>query len=653
MAPNSTQTVPQISRIQACLLVALLLLVALVYWPGLTGGFVFDDFPNIVDNKAVHVTGFDWREWSTATLSSPAQNLPRPLAMLSFAINHFFTGLDPVPLKLTNIIIHLVNVLLVFGLARILIRSIAPESSGSCRRPEWAALLAAGCWALHPINLTAVLFVVQRMESLGHVFVFAGLWLYVKGRLRLRESTNGWGLIVPAIFVFTPLGVMAKESAALLPLYALGIELFVFRFETARRARDPRLVGLYLVGLALPAVLAVLWLLPQALAPGSFGSRDFTLSERLMSEARVVFQYFGWIVWPNLADLGLYHDDYVVSRGLLTPPTTLLSIVGLPIVACLAWYLRRSRPLSGLGLFWFFAAQVLTATFIPLELVFEHRNYFASLGICLLFTDLVFFVPTSHAARRLAIAFGLAALVALAGITLLRALEWRSPLAFAVSEAAKHPQSPRATYYLGWMFSLASGYKPDSNLIDPAFRAFQRARKLPNSNILPDQGALVLAARTGRPLEREWWEHMQRRLRERPVGPQEIGGLRGLMTCSIERLCAFSADDMLTTFAAALSHGPNADVLSVYANYVFNVLGEPELALRLWHEAHELNPGEPQHRVSVIKLLLFMGREEDAQKEINQLRQLGRLGKYSGMADEMQLRLQLSSKGRRQGTPSQ
>ena len=45
--------------------------------------------------------------------------------------------------------------------------------------------------------------------------------------------------------------------------------------------------------------------------------------------------------------------------------------------------LRRQRPLVALGIAWFFAAQLLTATVVPLELVFEHRNYFASLGICL------------------------------------------------------------------------------------------------------------------------------------------------------------------------------------------------------------------------------------------------------------------------------
>src|SRR5687768_12950204 len=96
---------------------------ALVYWPGLWGGFSFDDNPNIAFNTQLHVTKSNWDQWVAAAFSSPAKELPRPLAMLSFAINHLFTGLNPWPMKATNLAIHLCNTALVFGLVRALIRS--------------------------------------------------------------------------------------------------------------------------------------------------------------------------------------------------------------------------------------------------------------------------------------------------------------------------------------------------------------------------------------------------------------------------------------------------------------------------------------------------------------------------------------------------
>jgi hypothetical protein len=181
---------------------------------------VFDDFPNIVDNAALHVTWqSNWQEWLAAMFSSPASELQRPLAMLTFAINHAITGLDPYWMKATNVGIHLLNAWLVFGLSRVLLD--ASQEDG-IRRPSSRGNIQAfwisGAWALNPINLLAVLFIVQRMESLCHTFVFAGLWMYLAGRRRLSKSGSGLALMGTGLIGGTVLGMAVKESAALLPL---------------------------------------------------------------------------------------------------------------------------------------------------------------------------------------------------------------------------------------------------------------------------------------------------------------------------------------------------------------------------------------------------------------------------------------------------
>jgi hypothetical protein len=204
------------------LISALLAVVSCVYWPGLHGGYIFDDYPNIVDNTTLHVGfGSGWRTWLAATFSSPSSDLQRPLAMLSFAFNHAMTGLDPYWMKLTNLGIHLLNTLLVYGLTnRLLSAARAPEQAD---RRQWTALWIAAAWALNPINLMAVLFVVQRMESLCHLFVFSGLWAYLVGRERLLAQDRGWTLLLAGLVVGTLLGLLSKESSVLLPLYALAL----------------------------------------------------------------------------------------------------------------------------------------------------------------------------------------------------------------------------------------------------------------------------------------------------------------------------------------------------------------------------------------------------------------------------------------------
>jgi hypothetical protein len=620
-------------------LFAVLAVTALVYWPGLGGGFTFDDSPNIVDNTALHVTRLVWNDWLAAILSSPASSLQRPLAMLTFAINHYFTGLDPRPMKLTNLAIHLFNAMLVFGLVRSILRAALSPEHGQARRIEWIALFVCASWALAPINLMGVLYIVQRMESLCHVFVFAGLWMYVAGRARQRDGRRGWGLILCGLVACTALGLLSKESAVLLPLYALCVEACLFGFRGGAERRDPRLFALFAIVLVLPGIVGLAWLLPGLLNPSAYGIRDFTLAQRLLTEPRVVLDYLRWTLLPNLGQLSLTHDDYAVSRGLWNPSSTLPALLGIPALLVVAWSCRNRRPLLSLGLLWFLAAQMLTATIIPLELVFEHRNYFASLGVFLALADVLLVAPTTHTTQRAGAMLAVVFVLFSAGLTDLRAREWSDPVRFSSTEAAKHPQSPRATYDLARTLVILTGYRANSPFVAETFRALDHARKAPRSNILPEQAELIFAARIGAPLQDIWWNDMQDKLRQNPIGPQELSALAALTDCTVARKCAFPTASMLATFDAAASHGANPELLSMRGNYVLNVLGDSALALQMWRQASALRPSEPQYRISLAKLLMALGRYDEARVQIANLRKAGRLGQYEAAAESLEARL--------------
>ena len=74
------------------------------------------------------------------------------------------------------------------------------------------------------------------------------------------------------------------------------------------------------------------------------------------------------------------------------------------VVAIIAILVRHRRPLTSLGIAWFLAAHALTASFLPLELVYEHRNYFAALGVLLAMGDLLLLAPSHAPTQRIAIA---------------------------------------------------------------------------------------------------------------------------------------------------------------------------------------------------------------------------------------------------------
>lgn len=628
--------------------VLMLVLLAVAYLPGLGGGFVFDDHPNIVENLALHVTTLDWNAWMAALFSSPASSLQRPLAMASFAANHYFTGIDPWPMKLTNVAIHLLNALLVLGLVRHLFATATPAVEDGRRR--WAVHFSAAAWALHPINLMAVLFVVQRMESLAHTFVFAGLWAYAVGRSRQRDGHRGWPWIFAGLLGGTALGVLAKESAALLPLYALCLEWCLFGFRRGK-GRDPGLVLLFVLVLVVPAIVGLAWMLPGVLSPGAWGHRDYTLAERLLTEGRVVLDYLNWSVFPSLRELSLYHDDYQVSRGLLDPATTLPALLGLAALLAIAVWLRRRRPLASLGLLWFLGAQLMTATIIPLELVYEHRNYFASLGVCIVLADLLLLAPRSPGMRTVGTVLAAVALMWFAATTHLRAREWSDPYRFATSEASKHPDSPRANYNLARTLVVLTGYRPDSPFLEPAYAALARARNAPGSGVLAHGASLMLAAQTGRAPDPEWWRELQERLRDDALGPQEVNALASLTSCARDAACRFPPGEMVASYRAALAHGPHPDVLTLYGDYALNVLGDRELALRVWREASALRPSVAQYRVNLVKLLIATGQSDAARREIDELRARGRYGQNEAAARALDIRLQAARRARDPSAP--
>src|SRR6185312_7144934 len=127
----------------------------------------------------------------------------------------------------------------------------------------------------------------------------------------------------------------------------------------------------------------------------------------------------------------LYHDEIVKSTGLLTPWTTFGSILLLAALIAMAVWLRNRRPLISLGIGWFFAAQLLTATIVPLELVYEQRMYFASIGVLLAAGALLLGLRWKVVLPILRGFIVTVAVLWFAVATNLRAREWSNPLGLA------------------------------------------------------------------------------------------------------------------------------------------------------------------------------------------------------------------------------
>ncbi|MDB5978065.1 MAG: TPR-repeat-containing protein [Nevskia sp.] len=603
-------------------LFAILVLTAIVYWPGLAGSYLFDDFPNITENTDVHVSTLNWRDWRQAAQASPAKDLPRPLAMLSFAANYYFTGLAPLPMKLTNLCIHLLNGALLYGLLLVLLefwneRRPLPFADS---RTRWLALGLSCAWLLAPINLSSVLYVVQRMESLAQIFVLAGLLLYLLGRRRMLDAEGRFGASIAAsgLLFGVVLGALSKESAVLLPLYAFLIELTILRFGAFKASGRRKLWGVFGLLLFMPAALGMAWLLPRILSPGAYASRPFTLGQRLLTETRVLVDYMNWTLFPRPGSLSFYHDDIHRSVGWTSPPATLICSALLLASLAAAIALRRRLPLLALGLGWFFAAHLLTATIIPLELVFEHRNYFASIGLLLAVGALLAEIPDDFQLLRLALP--VLGLTAYTGCTALRVQEWGNPVQLAYAEAASHPDSPRANYELGRVLTVTSGYRADSQLIDPALHAFEVAASLPEAGAPPVAALIVVSSHAHREVDPQWWRKLTQNLSTHAPSSEDIGALTSLAACQHSGNCAPDTALLLSAFLAALGH-PQADpkLLATYGAFVANQMGDYGLAAEMLRDAIKQSPRNFGYHMELASVLVLEGKPDHAQDLLNEL----------------------------------
>jgi hypothetical protein len=611
-----------------------LIATALVYAQGLPGAFTFDDFPNIVDNADLHVTHASFPNLLSAALSSPSSDFKRPLASLSFALNILATGVAPGPMKITNIVIHLLNGWLVFLLTR---RLLAFDPLQANPRESHTAILISLAWMVLPINLTAVLYVVQRMESLANLFVLLGLYGYVVGRQRMLRSGKGRPIAAASLIVCTAYGLLAKETAILTPLYAAMLEFFVFHWRTIAtdgRTRRSRFVGaLFFTILVIPGIAGTLWVGPALLRASTWAPRDFTMSTRLMSEARIVFDYVLWTILPTPSGLSFYHDDFRISAGLFSPPTTVLSIAGLLALAYAAFHLRKRAPLVGLGIAWMLACHTLTGTFIPLELIYEHRNYFASIGVMLALVSALrggapssTTRPDAQTAPKLKGVCTVVLTLAImywTALTAFTAYRWSTPVGLAEELAARNPVSPRAQYELGRMYVIGSQYDPSSPFAPLVSRQLERAAVLPGATTLPEQALIFFAARMHQPIKDAWWNSMEAKLQAKPPAIEDESAIISLSSCSLQGTCALPGNRIVRLFLIALAHpNPRARLLAAYSEFAWTGLHDTTLGLRLSKAASAKDPGEPAYHLTVVREALVLGDEAAVSEHMMALERL-------------------------------
>lgn len=398
---------------------------------GLSGDFLFDDFPNLEGLGQIHDSLSFW-QFVTEGFSG---HLGRPISLFSFAMQYGDWQQNPAAFKHLNILLHLLNSCLIFVLAKQLATLLKLEPN----KVLLVALITMSVWLLHPLHISTVLYVVQRMTQLMTLFTLLALITYIYGR-QCTQLFYSYLWMSCGLILFGILAVLSKENGVLLLFYVLSLE-----FTLLSTVNRPRYFYYWFsVVIIFPiAILFAYFITHPALIIKDYQVRDFSLIERMMTQFRVLWDYV-FKLFLLKPQFGLFQDDFVISRSLFNPFTTIIALISWLAVLGLAFYKRQQWRLFAFAILFFLAGHLLESTVFPLFIYFEHRNYLPSFA--LIFAAVVTVVLLLQHLSELKQKYFIITLTALWGVMLIflnyqENKLWSNSLLQGIIWAEQHPNS--------------------------------------------------------------------------------------------------------------------------------------------------------------------------------------------------------------------
>ena len=541
---------------------------ALVYLNALDNPFVYDDFRTVLNNPSIE------NVWAVQAIVY--REMTRPVVNFSYALDRALWGDGAFGYHLTSVLLHVVNVLLVFQLARRSVDDQQARPATGPRFPVSAALVAftaAATFGLHPMMTEAVGYISGRSEVLCGTFFLAALlaarrWLIGSGRIWLAVA-----------FLLWIAALLSKEIGAMWPLVLLGYDRLVLAGDPQAARRRWQRVLAPLVGLTLLAGLVRVAVLVLVENPG--GAE--VMWRYVFVEIEVVFRYFSLLLSPG--EQSLFHQ--VSEAGWPPAPRMVLAVLWLVVWLGAAWKLRRLDGALSVGMLWFVLLLVPSSVLVLLNLgepMAEHRVYLAAAGFFLAVGTVAGHVwallARNAPQRRLIMQCALAGwLTVLGGLTVLRNETWSDPVRLWLDAAEKAPDI--------WVPHVMLGSAlQDKGALDEAIVAYRRAIRLrPAEQASYMRLGLALAEAGRLPEARTAFDALL------GINPGSAVGHNGLGAVA---MIEGRHDEARAHYEQALAHDPD-DVAARQSLAMLHerVWQNPSEALRLCSEVKAIAPGTP------------------------------------------------------------
>jgi len=322
--------------------VVLTYLVCAVFFPVL--GFDFIDYDvrsQILDNQ--HIKGLTAKNIKHIFTSRCVTSY-YPVRTLTLAADYQLWGLDPTGFKLTNSLIHLTNVLLVFWLVlRLFSRPAQLDNSPGAWWDVVVATFSAGLFAVHPVVVEPVAWVPGREELLMALGALGCIHFHITARrFSQKPGKTRWATTCHVAAAFCcAVACLSNAVAAAIPLLILTWDLLTLAKPTARKLFRPT-AALWVIGAATIAIKRA----------GYFNQgvdqADPLSLERLKVVFRVYWLNMKTLFWPT--DLGFSYSPF--QPGSFLDAEVMLGGMAI-VVSCLILWAARRQKSTLFGLLWF------------------------------------------------------------------------------------------------------------------------------------------------------------------------------------------------------------------------------------------------------------------------------------------------------------
>ena len=347
-------------------LIMLILVTFLTYRDGMKNGFTnWDDPTYVLENKQVKNPG---PETVSYFFTHPSASNYHPLTMISLSIDYYNTqkpdkttaatlDMDASRFHTTNIILHILNVILVFFFIWLL----------SGKRIITGTIVAL-LFAIHPMHVESVAWIAERKDVLYTFFFLAGLISYL---FYIRNNRILYFICAGLLFI---LSLLSKPAAVVFPLILIIIDYYLKRKFILKSAIEKVALLLFSIGFGLTT-----FLIQSKDAIANFST--FSIFQRLLFASYGFVMYIWKLMVP--ANLSEFYAYPTLSQTGYLPVIYYILPVVVILLAGLAWYSRRYSRVISFGLLFYFISIVLVLQFISVgsALMSDRYSYVPSIGL--------------------------------------------------------------------------------------------------------------------------------------------------------------------------------------------------------------------------------------------------------------------------------